>query len=103
VAILYGGSIFACRHCYRLVYASRREAEDDRARRQAEKIRRRLGWPAGIANPDGGKPEGMHWRTFERLTAVHDACAEASLAGVVKWLESMKRRQRGACDGAGGW
>ena len=95
VAILYGGSIFACRHCYRLVYASQREAEDDRARRRAEKIRRLLGWPAGIANPDGGKPKGMHWRTFERLTAAHEACAEASLAGVVKWLESMQRRQRG--------
>ena len=95
VAILYGGTIFACRHCYRLVYASQREADDDRARRRAEKIRRRLGWPAGIANPDGGKPKGMHWRTFERLTAAHEACAEASLAGVVKWLESMQRRQRG--------
>ena len=103
VAILYGGTIFACRHCYRLVYASQREAEDDRARRQAEKIRRRLGWPADIANPDRGKPKGMHWRTFERLTAAHEACAEASLAGVVKWLESMKRRQRGVCDGADGW
>ncbi|QKS29134.1 MAG: hypothetical protein FAZ92_00473 [Accumulibacter sp.] len=103
VAILYGGSIFACRHCYRLVYASQREAEDDRARRRAEKIRRRLGWPAGIANRDGGKPKGMHWRTFERLTAVHDACAEASLAGVVKWLLSMKRRQRRVYDGGDGW
>ena len=103
VAILYGGTIFACRHCYRLVYASQREAEDDRARRRAEKIRRRLGWPAGIANPSGGKPKGMHWRTFERLTAVHDACAEASLAGVVKWLESMTRRQRGVYDGGDGW
>ena len=103
VAILYGGTIFACRHCYRLVYASQREAEDDRARRRAEKIRRLLGWPAGIANPDGGKPKGMHWRTFERLTAAHDACAETSLAGMVKWLESMKRRQSGVCDGGDGW
>jgi hypothetical protein len=23
-----------------------------------------LGWGAGIANPEGGKPKGMHWRTF---------------------------------------
>jgi len=45
----------------------------------------------------------MHWRTFERLTAVHDACAEASLAGVVKWLVSMKRRQRGVRGGSDGW
>lgn len=100
VAILYGGAIFACRHCHRLAYPCQREAKDDRARRRAEKIRRRLGWPAGIANPDGGKPKGMHWRTFARLTAVHYACAEASLAGMVKWLESMKRRQYGV---RGGW
>lgn len=100
VAILYGGTIFACRHCYRLAYASQREAEDDRARRQAEKIRRRLGWPARIANPEGGKPKGMHWQTFWRLIAAHDAHAEASLAGVVKWLESMKRRQRRVRDEA---
>ncbi|HNO36148.1 MAG TPA: hypothetical protein PKK30_17625, partial [Nitrospira sp.] len=65
--------------------------------------RRRLGWPAGIANPDGGKPRGMHWRTFERLTAAHDACAEASLAGMVKWIESMKRRQHGVRGNGDGW
>ncbi len=103
VAILYGGTTFACRHCYRLAYASQREAKDDRARRQAEKIRRRLGWPAGIANPEGGKPKGMHWQTFRRLTAAHDAYAEASLAGVVKWLESMKRRQRGVRNDVDEW
>jgi hypothetical protein len=95
VAILYGGTIFACRHCYHLVYESQREAEDDRARRLAEKIRRRLGWPAGIANPDGGKPKGMHWRTFERLTAEHDAFANASWAGMAERLGLMNRRLAG--------
>jgi len=25
---------------------------------KADKIRKRLGWPAGIANPTGGKPKG---------------------------------------------
>ncbi len=92
VAILYGGTIFACRHCYGLAYASQREAEDDRARRQAEKIRRRLGWPAGIANPDGGKPKGMHWRTFERLQARHDAYVAVSLAEMGKMLGIMESR-----------
>lgn len=29
VAILYGGSIFACRRCYRLAYPSQRESADD--------------------------------------------------------------------------
>lgn len=86
VAILFGGSIFACRHCYRLAYASERETAGDRAMRRAGKIRDRLGWEAGIANPEGGKPKGMHWRTFERLKAEHDAFANAAWAGIAERL-----------------
>lgn len=69
VAILYSGGIFACRHCYKLAYACQRQSADDRAMRRADNIRQQLGWGAGIANPKGGKPKGMHWATFERLTA----------------------------------
>jgi hypothetical protein len=80
VAILYGGSIFACRHCYRLAYPSQRETDVDRAMRRADAIRRRLGWEPGILNGDGGKPKGMHWRTFERMKAEHDALVVEALA-----------------------
>ncbi|MGH9816034.1 MAG: hypothetical protein ACRD6I_08155, partial [Candidatus Acidiferrales bacterium] len=69
VAILYGGGIFACRHCYRLAYSSQRETADDRAARRADKIRERLSWEPGILNGNGWKPKGMRWRTFERLEA----------------------------------
>jgi hypothetical protein len=84
VALLYlgGAGIFACRHCYRLAYACQRETADDRAARRADRIRDRLGWQAGILNFNGGKPKGMHWRTFERLTAEHDAFVGTSLAGM---------------------
>ena len=84
VAILYGGSIFACRHCHRLAYDCQRETDGDRAMRRADTIRRRLGWGAGIANPPGEKPKGMHWRTFERLKAEHDAFANASWADMAE-------------------
>jgi len=84
VAILYGGGIFACRHCYRLAYPSQRETWDDRAARRADRIRAKLGWELGILNGEGLKPKGMHWRTFERLTAEHDAFVEQSLAGMVQ-------------------
>lgn len=84
VAILYCGGIFACRHCYRLAYPSQRESDYDRAARQADKIRERLGWEPGILNGSGGKPKGMRWRTFERLTAEHDALVNESLAGAMR-------------------
>jgi hypothetical protein len=69
VAILYGGGIFACRHCYQLAYASAREDVCDRAARRADKLRARLGWEPGILNGNGDKPKWMRWRTFERLVA----------------------------------
>ncbi len=84
VAILYGGAIFACRHCHRLAYESQREAGYDRMARRADKLRDKLGWEPGILNGDGIKPKGMHWRTFERLKVEHDALVGASLAGMAQ-------------------
>jgi len=92
VAILYGGSIFACRHCHRLAYACQREKDDDRAMRRADTIRQRLGWGAGIANPPGEKPKGMHWRTYIRLLRQYHAFASASWEGVAKRLGLLNRR-----------
>jgi hypothetical protein len=34
----------------------------------------------------------MHWRTFERLKAEHDAFANASWAGIAERLGLMHRR-----------
>jgi len=84
VAILYGGGIFACRHCYRLAYASQREDAHGRAALRADKIRERLGWEPGILNDSGWKPKGMHWKNFGRLKAEHDALVEVTLAGMAR-------------------
>lgn len=92
VAILYGGRVFACRHCHRLNYQCQRETDDDRAARRADTIRRRLGWEAGILNGEGGKPKGMHWQTFERLRAEHEAFVSASLAGMAQRLGLFENR-----------
>ena len=89
VAILYGGGIFACRHCYQLAYPSQRETWDERAARRADRIRDKLGWEPGILNGNGWKPKGMHWNTFERLTAQHDAFVQISLAGIAARLNLL--------------
>lgn len=88
VAILYGGGIFACRDCLDLAYPSQNESEFDRAARRADRIRRRLGWQPGILNAAGWKkPKGMHWRTFSRLVALHDAHVQSSLRGILAWCD----------------
>ncbi len=92
VAVLHGGRVFACRQCNRLAYRSQREADDDRATRRADAIRRRLGWEPGILNGNGLKPKGMHWRTFERLQGEHDAHVNAALAGMATKLGLLGER-----------
>jgi hypothetical protein len=84
VAILHGGAMFACRRCHQLAYRCQRETDDDRAARRADTIRRRLGWEPGILNGGGLKPKGMHWRTFERLQAMHDDHVNRSLIGIAQ-------------------
>ena len=89
VAILYGSGIFACRNCYQLAYPSQRETRDDRALRRADRIRAKSGWESGIGNGWGPKPKGMHWHTFDRLTAQHDAFVRISLAGLAARLDAL--------------
>lgn len=98
VAILFGGRYYACRHCHRLAYESQQEDFGDRAMRAADNIRIRLGWGAGIANPHGTKPKGMHWRTYYRLTMQYFRLANQSFAatseklGIVSGkLDSLER------------
>lgn len=83
VAILYGGKVYACRHCHQLAYRTQREQAYDRAGSKAEKLRSRLRWEPGILNGNGLKPKGMHWSTFERLQAHHDSLVSKSLTGVI--------------------
>ena len=90
MAILYGGGIFACRHCYQLAYASSREDAGDRAIRRADRLRARLGWEPGILNGEGGKPKWMRWRTFERLSAEYDAVIGRSMRELMLKLGRFK-------------
>jgi len=67
VALLYVGHKLACRRCKGMAYRVQRENEHDRRYRRINALRLRLGWVPGIAFGIGGKPKGMHWKTFRRL------------------------------------
>ena len=93
VAILYRlNRAFACRHCQNLTYACQGESLGDRAIRRADKIRARLGWVPGIAHASGIKPAGMHWRTYLRLRAEHDALVMLAYREMARQMGLLKRR-----------
>ncbi len=56
----------ACRTCHDLAYASECESREDRLRRRARTIRRRLGGSANLLDPFPDKPKGMHRSTYAR-------------------------------------
>ena len=80
------GRYFACRQCGRLGYATQKAGAGDRALTNAGKIRKRLGWEAGIANGDGAKPKGMHWKTYNRMRMACYAQSTIALAGMAEKL-----------------
>jgi hypothetical protein len=49
-------------------------------------LRDRLRFEAGILNCDGGKPKGMHLKTFQRLTCHHDALVQISFHDIERKL-----------------
>lgn len=91
VAILYGGTIFACRNCHRLAYPSQNESQIDRAQRRANTLRARLGWEIGFEAPGIYKPKGMHQRTYNRLSqevyALEDQVHAAFVRSTAQFLQ----------------
>ena len=71
----------------------------DRAYKRADKLRAELGWGPGIIHAPGGKPKGMHWRTFWRLHARYNTSVLQALGGasvrigkVMTGLKHLERR-----------
>ena len=96
VAVLYApGRYFACRQCGGLGYATQKEGAGDRAATRADKLRKRLGWEAGILNGPGGKPKGMHWKTYLRIKRHHDALVQLSLQDMARQLGCLQRLLEG--------
>ena len=90
---LYGaGRFFACRHCYRLAYASQQESAHQRSLGKSQKIRMRLGGSPNMLEEFPDKPKGMHWRTYDRWRRVHDVAEERSTIGLMGLVERLDRR-----------
>jgi hypothetical protein len=96
VSALYSpnGRPWACRHCYRLTYATRQAIPRDRQLLRAQRIRHRLGGSRNMLEPFPPKPKGMHWRTYERLRRAHDLADEKAMMGWAQWLDRRERTVR---------
>jgi hypothetical protein len=93
IAKLYqAGRLFACRHCYRLAYASQQESAHERGLLKAQRIWMRLGGSANMLDDFPEKPKGMHWRTYERLCRVHDAAQARSIIGLTDFAKRLRKR-----------
>lgn len=98
VAKLYGGTIFACRQCHQLNYASqqssKRDVGNDRSWRLRQKMGCNLGWmdiPAEYVSRPKGRHRTTHARDVVRL-ARYDAQAEASFSAFTSRTEAMLSR-----------
>ena len=92
VAMLYApGKYFACRLCGGLAYATQKEGIGDRASRRADKIRKRLGWEAGILNGSGCRPKGMHKSTYQQLKQHHDDLVHISMLDIGRKIGFIPR------------
>ena len=79
VAVLYlHGHWFKCRKCAHLVFPSQAQDAMTRAARKQSAIMSKL------RGPDGEKPKGMHWRTFERVRAELAKCRETQNTELVR-------------------
>lgn len=71
--VIYGGSQFRCRRCWRLRYSSQYEAAHQRALDQADKLRKRVGGNHSAVDGDEfpPKPKRMRWSTYWRLEELY--------------------------------
>lgn len=82
-AILYLGSIVACRNCLRLYYPCSYEGRLDRGWRLHHR------WQARIMD---GKPKGMHWQTYHDLSEKVNRRALAKLVPILGMMEKRMRK-----------
>ncbi|WP_299084369.1 hypothetical protein [uncultured Ruegeria sp.] len=93
VAILYGGQVFACRHCHQLVYPSQRQPKWQRVLEKAARIRTRLDCERVFDGCGLAKPKGMHEKTYRKLLEELMECEAAGLYEMRKNLLILKKHE----------
>lgn len=91
VAKLYGGAVFACRHCHDLAYPCQREQELDRLIRKLDKLRDRLSWQPGFLGGMGARPKGMRQHTYSRMCEQYRTVESICLLEVSRNLGLIER------------
>lgn len=81
----------ACRTCLDLRYESQSESLRARRLRQIEKIRHRLGWPAGLLACDGCKPVRMHWKTYAALRRELAGLTDLVVMNMLQWVDRAEQ------------
>lgn len=95
VAKLYGGAVFACRHCHQLNYRSQQGSKRDTLTDLSHKLRDGLGCDEGMLSVPARcipKPKGMHWATFERKIARLQRIEGAAMADMSDYLSRTAKR-----------
>lgn len=87
-AILYGEEgRWLCRSCRDLAYTSQRDRPVTRARKRAEKARRRL-----APDEHNPRPKGMHHTTFVRLGREYVRAHQEHVARYEEWMAKLSEQ-----------
>lgn len=94
---LHGASkYFLCRHCYDLSYASQCEDRFDRAMRQADRLRRRLGGQNNLFDTIPPRPKGMWQRTYNRIIEQIEEFDDAANEKLFLFAARLTKKERTA-------
>lgn len=89
-SVLYCAGLYVCRHCIGANYQSQLQQPIDRLFSRADAIRQRLGWQAGIAHGNQGRPKGMHFTTYYRLVTEHDRIVQSICGASMAMIDKIK-------------
>lgn len=90
VGALYGGKVFACRHCHQLAYPSQNKAAFDRHCDKAFELADKMDHIGNVFDGFyGKKPKGMHWKTYRRKMAEIERLRQSGLDGAGLKFGSM--------------